>query len=146
MSVVIRFQVTMMQPTPVQERSLAVIIRLLNLFPGVHAADAMVCDDESVHIRFRCNSFDSLGLIQSCATTSNAGRFFVVEADFRSMYDTEGTDMWFFMDIESDWNEDGTPRRSEIFGVFLARVLKTSGLLSPEESHQIQEAWNAEPL
>ena len=117
---------------------------MLDLYPGVHAADAM-SEGYSVHIRFRCNSIPSLKAISHCSRDANAGPITVVDEEFRSRYSTEGDDLWFFIEIEEDWNAPHPPRTSEIFGIFMARDLKFNGALSANDSDALQEAWNALP-
>jgi len=101
----------------------------------------MATEPNTVHVRFRCNSFDSLKLIEYCTNCANAGILYVAEAGFRSRHSLDGSDLWFFMDIDPDSFDDGHTR-TELFGIFITQDLNEQGLLSDAEARRLNALWN----
>jgi hypothetical protein len=126
--------------------SLDAIALLLMNFPGVSSAAGFLGDDEAVSIYFRCADFESLKVIGSCAVAANVP-VSLGDPKSRLCYEeSEVEDCPFRVLIDDDRVNEGPPSTSQIFGVHLARSLKSRGLIEAEFSDRLQTGWNAIPL
>lgn len=128
------------------QESLDAIALLLMKFPGVSSAAGFLSDDETVSIHFRCADFESLKVIGSCAVAANVSVTLSNPNSRCCFEELEVEDCPFRIFIDDDCVSEGPPSTSQIFGVYLARSLKSRGLIEAAFSDRLQTGWNAVSL
>jgi len=121
-----------------RDETLARLVKLLKCLPEVQMAWAQN-EPDYTSIALMVNSQDSLALLLAECAFTNTPLLKVKLSGLRPV----PQEIRYILEVPEPPEGAPTPTELQFVGIFLARDLKARKLINPDESDEMQRAWNA---